>query len=366
MWAARIPAIQENLALSVGVLGLALLGGGVGNLVAMVPTGALLARYGTRLIALWTSLLTSAAFALIGLATNAPTLFVAMVLYGGSAAALDVTMNAQGSAIEQRNGKPILSSLHGLWSIGNMSGAALGALLAGLGISVRLHFLVAAPLMALALLLVSRKFVSDPSDRGASGAFVWPRGALLALAAVAFCAVATEGAMFDWAGVYLRSALAAPEATAALAPSFFSAAMAIGRLGGDQLMARLRAPSVARLCAAVTVLGLGAIILAPVPAVVFGGLVAVGLGLSVLVPLVFGVAGRSKDMPTGAAIAAVATLSYFAFLVTPPTIGLLAEQLTLRGAFLLLVVLMALIAILAPATGDRRTDDKVGGRTATS
>jgi hypothetical protein len=69
-------------------------------------------------------------------------------------------------------------------------------------------------------------------------------------------------------------------------------------------------------------------------------------------------------MPTGAAIAAVATLSYFAFLVTPPTIGLLAEQLTLRGAFLLLVLLMALVAILAPATGDR-TDDKVEAGTAT-
>ena len=55
------------------------------------------------------------------------------------------------------------------------------------------------------------------------------------MAVVAFCAVATEGAMFDWAAVYLRREFSAPEATAALAPSFFSGAMAGGRLGGDQL-----------------------------------------------------------------------------------------------------------------------------------
>ena len=116
---------------------------------------------------------------------------------------------------------------------------------------------------------------------------------------------------------------------------------------------RLRAPVLARLCALLSALGISAIIVAPASVVVFAGLVAVGLGLSVLVPLVFGTAGRTTYMPPGTAIATVAALGYSAFLIGPPTIGLVAEQVSLRGAFVILLLLLALIAVLAPALGPR-------------
>jgi MFS family permease len=353
MWVARIPAVQEKLGLGVGALGLALLGAGLGTLLAMIPVGALVARHGSRALVVWTALPAAGTLALLGLAVDGPTLFLALVLWGASNSALDVAMNAQGSTLEQRLGRPIMSSLHGLWSLGNMTGAAVGALLAGLAVSVQSHFLAATPLLLVALLLAARPLVAG-DEGGAGAAFAWPRGALLALAVVAFCAVTVEGAMFDWGGVYLRRVLDAPEATAASAASFFSAAMAAGRLSGDLLTARLSAPLLARVCALLAALGVVAIVVAPAAPIVFGGLVAVGLGLSVLVPLAFGAAGRSADMPTGAAIAAVATMSYLGFLLGPPTIGLVAEQVTLRGAFVLLLALLAVVALLAPAIGDQR------------
>src|SRR5438552_2749130 len=92
MWIARIPAVQENLGLSVGALGLALLGGGLGSLLALLPAGALVARYGSRRVALWVPLPACASVALLGLATNGPTLFVSLVLWGASAGVLDVAM----------------------------------------------------------------------------------------------------------------------------------------------------------------------------------------------------------------------------------------------------------------------------------
>ncbi len=354
MFAARIPAIQADLALGVGTLGLALLGGGAGTLLVMLPTGSLIARYGSRVVTRSCGVPVGVAFACLALAMDAVTLFAAMIVWGASLAALDVAMNAQGSTVEQRDGRPIMSSLHGLWSVGSMSGAAAGAFVASVGLGIREHFLVAGPIVCAGLLLAPQRFMSGDADYDAGVKFAWPRGVLLALAGVAFCAVATEGAMFDWAAVYLRRELAAPEATAALAPSFFAAATAAGRLGGDQLTARVRAPAVARLCALVAALGIGAIIVAPVALVVFGGLVGVGLGLSVLVPLAFGAAGRNKNQPTGTAIASVATVGYFAFLVGPPSIGLVAERVTLRGAFGMLLVLLGAIAVLAPAIGDQR------------
>jgi predicted MFS family arabinose efflux permease len=135
MWIARIPAVQETLGLSIGELGLALLGGGLGSLLALLPGGALVARFGSRQVALWMSVAACAALALLALAANGVTLFAALVLWGASAGVLDVAMNAQGSGIEQQRARPIMSSLHGLWSVGTMSGAALAAVVAGLGIS---------------------------------------------------------------------------------------------------------------------------------------------------------------------------------------------------------------------------------------
>src|SRR5918911_1240489 len=102
MWVARIPAVQERLALGVGLL---------------------------------------------GLAPNGLALFVALVAWGASTSALDVAMNAQGSTIEQRLGRPIMSSLHGFWSLGNMGGAAVGALLAGAGVAVQPHLAAGAPVL---------------------------------------------------------------------------------------------------------------------------------------------------------------------------------------------------------------------------
>lgn len=353
MWVARIPAVQERLGLSVGALGLALLGAGLGTLLVMVPIGALIARRGSRTVVLWTAGPAALTLALPAIAPNGPALFAALVAWGASTSALDVAMNAQGSTIEQRRGRPLMSSLHGFWSLGNLSGAAMGVLLAGAGVAVQVHLVAAAPILLIALVAAGR--LLESGDAGHAGAvFVRPRGALLALAAVAFCAVTVEGAMFDWGAVYLRRVFAAPEATAASAAGFFSAAMATGRLLGDQLAARVRAAHLARACAVLAALGVGALIAARSVTLVLGGLVAVGIGLSILVPLAFGAAGRSTQMPGGAAIAAVATMGYLGFLVGPPTLGLTAEQVGLRGAFAVLLGLLAVIVVLATAVGDQR------------
>src|SRR5712664_3127811 len=68
MWIARIPAVQETLGLSVGALGLALLGGGLGTLLALLPGGALVARFGSRQVALGSAVPACLALALLALA----------------------------------------------------------------------------------------------------------------------------------------------------------------------------------------------------------------------------------------------------------------------------------------------------------
>jgi fucose permease len=348
-WLARIPAEQEYLGLGEAALGLALLASGLGSLVAMIPAGAVIARLGSRRMVALLAVPWCLSLWFIAMAFNWLSLFGALLVYGSSAGSLDVAMNAQGSAIQEKRGRPILSSLHGLWSLGTMLGGALSALLTTLGVTLQSQFLAEAPLLLVMVIVSSR-----PMLRGGHGpagaALVRPHRALLALAVVTFCGVTAEGSMFDWSGVYLRETFAAPEAVAATGTAWVAASMAIGRLIGDPITARFGPPVLARACAALAILGILIVILAPAPPFVFVGLVALGFGLSVIVPVAFGAAGRAPGMDPGAAIAAVATVGYFGFLAAPPTIGFVAEHVTLRGAFVLLLGLLVLIAVLAPAT----------------
>ena len=348
-WLARIPAVQEQLALGDAALGLALLASGLGSLLTMVPAGALIARVGSRSMVALFAVPWAVAVCLIGVAANWLMLFIALLLWGASASSLDVAMNAQGSSIQEQRGRPILSSLHGLWSLGTMAGGGLTALLTSLGVSVEAQFLTEAPVLLAGVAAASR-----PMLRGAYGssgaAFARPQRALLALAVVTFCGVTAEGAMYDWSGVYLRQSFDAPAAVAASGAAWVAAAMAVGRLIGDPITSRFGAPALARACAVIATVGMLIIILAPATELVFAGLVALGFGLSILVPLAFGAAGRVPGIAPGAGIAAVATVGYFGFLVAPPTIGLVAEHVTLRGAFFMLLTLLILIGILAPAT----------------
>jgi MFS family permease len=351
-WLSRIPSEQEYLGLNEAALGLALLGSGLGALLAMVPAGALIARYGSRRIVVLAAIPWSISMVLIALATSGPMLFAALVLWGASGGALDVAMNSQGSAIQEKRGRPILSSLHGMWSLGTMAGGAIGAYLIGANVTVHDQFLVEAALMLVVVVIASRAMLpGGTAQPGAS--LVRPNRALLALAVVTFCGVTAEGSMFDWSGVYLRRVFDAPEGIAASGAAWMAASMAIGRLIGDPFTARFGAPAIARACAALAALGMLTIIVAPAPLAVFVGLVALGFGLSILVPLAFGAAGRAPGMAPGAAIAAVATVGYFGFLAAPPTIGFVAQEFSLRSAFVLLLALLLLIFVLAPATGKR-------------
>lgn len=129
-WVVRIPAVQEKLGLGEGLLGVSLLGAGVGALVAMPLTGALTSRFGSRPVVGATALMLPVALVLPALAPGLLSLVVALVLFGASNGALDVSMNAQAVVVEKEYGRPIMSSFHAAFSFGGLTGAVVGGLIA--------------------------------------------------------------------------------------------------------------------------------------------------------------------------------------------------------------------------------------------
>ncbi|WP_437282895.1 MFS transporter [Sorangium sp. So ce375] len=350
-WAARVPAVRERLALSDGLLGLALLGIACGAMLAFRAAGPLVARFGSRRVTRVSAVLLCAALPLPALAPSFAALVAALLLLGVCNGLMDVAMNAQAVEVERRAGRPILASVHGMFSLGGLIGAALGALAADRALSPAAHLLAVAAVLAAAVAREGRALSADarpePSTAAAPG--MARSTGLLLLGLIAFCSSVGEGAMANWSAVYLRDTLHTTGAFAATGYAAFSLAMLVGRFSGDGLTQRFGADRVVRAAGVVVAGGLGAALLANAPIALLLGFGCVGAGLSVVVPLVFRAGASAPGVAPGKALATLATLSYGGFLVGPPAIGLISDQLTLRGGLVLVVALALVIVALAPA-----------------
>ena len=138
-WVPLIPSVQQRLGLSTGTLGLALLGSAVGSLLAMPIVGGVIARAGSRRVVRVTGLAYCAALLLPVVAPTLPGLFLALCVFGACQGSTDVAMNAQGIVVEGRMGRPIMSSFHGLWSLGTLAGAVVSSGLAAAGVAPLPH-----------------------------------------------------------------------------------------------------------------------------------------------------------------------------------------------------------------------------------
>lgn len=346
-WFARIPDIKQQLGLNEGALSVALLSLAVGALIAQPTAGWAISRVGSRKVTTAMALAFCTMMLLPGFATSLPWLVVALLLVGATNGALDVAMNAQAALVEQRYQRPIMSSFHGLWSVGGLIGAALGAVAVAGGLAVSTHFMVAAAITAVLMIVALRGLISDgPAPASHEPAFALPTRALLPMGIVALCALICEGAIGDWGAIYLREGLGSPAAVAAIGYSIFALMMAGGRFAGDWLATRFGSGHVVRAGGALIVAGIGLALASTTPAIAIVGYGLVGAGVSCIFPLIMSAAARTPGVRPGTGIAAMATVGYTGFLLGPPLIGGLAELLTLRGALGVLALFGVVIVLL--------------------
>ena len=349
-WIARVPAVRDKLALSPAFLGFSLLGAAVGALGGMPLTARLCNAYGSRIVTRLASLAFCASLVLPGLVAWKWLLFPALIVYGAAAGAMDVSMNTQGADVERLRGKPTMSFFHALFSIGGMIGAATGALAAQRNIAPRDHLALAAILLAPVVAAVGPWLVPG-HDQAWEGPFRLSamRGALLGLSVISFCILLGEGAMADWSAVYLRDIAGASAGVAGLGYSVFSATMALGRLAGDSLTARIGAVAVVRYGALMSAFGLAGALIAGTTTAAMVGFGIVGAGFASIFPNMCSAAAKQPKVTPAVAIAAVSTTGYLGFLVGPPLIGVIANAATLRVSLLLVVMLSGVAAMLSRA-----------------
>ncbi|MFI9818344.1 MFS transporter [Saccharothrix variisporea] len=349
-WTPHIPSVKENLGLNDGALGLTLLGAPVGSVVAMLLVGNAVAKWGSRRVVLLTFLGYGLTSPLLGLAWSAWALFVALALWGATQGALDVSMNSQGIAVENDYGRPILSSFHAWWSFGGFVGVGLGALALGLGVDLTSQMIGATVLVALVAWPLSRAMLGDDHavDEHKLG-LPWRDKRVLVLGAIMFAGLLCEGAVGDWAALYLKETVGVAEEAAGWGYAVFAMLMFVGRVMGDRWVLRFGPSRVVATLAAVGAIGLGTALVVGQFGLALVGFGLFGLGLACIVPVAFSSAAAQSDAHAAQAIAGVATAGWAGFLLGPPLIGLLAHATSQSWALGILPVLLLSVVLGARA-----------------
>ena len=339
-WAARIPDIQAKFQLSEGELGTLLLCLPIGSMLGLPIAGWSVHHYGSRIVILICSFAYALTLPLIGLAPNLWVIAPVLMLFGTLGNIMNISLNTQALGFENLLGKSILASFHGIWSMAGFTGAGLGAGMIFLSFSPAAHYVVVA-LLSILMILLSQKFViNDKRASGEEGGLVLrkPDSLLLRVGLISFLGMMAEGCMFDWSGVYFKKIVEAKPELVSLGYVCFMGAMASGRFVTDKAINRYGKIPVLQVSGILIFLGLLLAVLFPSLYTAALGFLMVGFGVASIVPVAYGIAGRSKLYSPSVALAMVSTLSFFGFLVGPPLIGFIAEAFNLKISFALIAV----------------------------
>ena len=335
-WVSRLPAVRGRLDASEPQLGGVLLCIAIGSLVSMPFTSRLCDRFGVRRVLTVAMLGCAVAFELAVLAPSIATLGAVLLALGTVFGTWDVAMNSAAHEVEVRTGRPLMPRFHGAFSVGGLSGGALGAVAAGVGLPVAVHMggvvVAAAVAVMVAVPLLPeppRHVAADTVDTATGPRRVPVR--LIALGLLTACTTLGEGAAADWGALFLHDERGASESTAALGYAVFCCAMAVGRFGGTWVLSRIERVWALRWSGVAVSTSLVILVAFDVIPVSLLAMAGWGFGVAIVFPAAMSAAAEHAARPAHG-IAVVSTIGYGGFLVGPPLIGFLAGHVGLGGA----------------------------------
>lgn len=350
----RLPEIRDRVGVTVDRIGLLLSLAGLAGLVSSLVVGRVIDRFGTRRVLLVGGSALALSLLVVGAARSPVVLLVGLASMTLFDVLVDVAMNLQGSWLSGRRHAPVMSRLHGLWSLGTVAGGLVSWVLAAAGVSLGVHVIGATSVLLVALVYVGRGLLRVDEHHelvGSSGGaghsvgdrpLLGGRLALVALAATGFSALAVEGTSIDWAAFRFADDHGSSAGAAARGFVAVTGGMTVGRLAGDWAAVRLGQVGLARLAAGASGFGLALATLIDRPWLNLVGFMVAGLGIATMLPAIYDRAARQPGRP-GAGLGALTAGLRVAALVIPLAVGGLAATSLSVGAAMAIVTLPAVV-----------------------
>lgn len=352
-WVAHIPHVKENLHLSDAELGLTLFAMPVGLLIMNPMTGWIIAKLGEARACFWSAVGITLAVCIPINAPNTVVMALGLFLLGLSSALINVAMNTCATNVERTQGIAIMSSCHGMWSLGGLLGSGIAGAVIALHVSPQVHMGVMAGLVLLATFLLQPSLVAIPSSsrtesgEKAGSSFVRPNLDLFLMILIGLAVAMGEGVALDWSAVYLHETIGASSQIAALGFGAFSLTMTGLRFFGDAIIPRIGAKRWLQLGSLLAASGLVFAIVLPYPATALIGFALLGAGCSLGAPILYSASMRVPGIPPAAGLATFATFSFIGFLAGPPVIGFVSEAFGLYYGLGFVAVILLISAGLS-------------------
>lgn len=361
-WASRIPDVKHLLHLNNGQLGSILLAIPLGQLLMMGFSGVLVSKLGSKKMLVVAEVFYAAVLLAMGCSSTVFHLTLSLVGFGMMANLMNIATNTQACLVEKLYGRNIMSSFHGLWSLGGFAGGIVGAVFANTVLPIEAHF---GTVLALSLLILAAGFhflVNDEQARAEEEdvpkfSFRTIDPVLFLLGLMGFAGMFCEGTVYDWSGVYFTSVVKPDEVFIRAGYVAGMGAMTLGCFLADGFVTRYGAARVLKVCGLLILCGLLLATLLPYLVTATLGFLLVGFGISSSVPICYSIAGKLGTVKASIAITIVSSISFFGFLIGPPVIGWLAEVSGLRMAISIAACLGLMIAFVATKVSKRISID---------
>ncbi len=356
-WAPMVPFAKDRLGLNDGELGLLLLCLGGGALLTMPLSGFFIGKLGSRQVILISGIIAAVVLPVLLMVTNSYLMACVLFIFGCSIGSIDVAMNAHGVQVQNAMGKPIMSSLHGLFSVGGLFGSIGLGFLIKMGLIPIYAAVTIAIFLILLLILQYRKLLGYHKEiivefshidetRVSKKRFQWLRWSVLVLGLMCFIAFLSEGAMLDWSAIFLRDHKGVSPEFTGIGYAAFSVAMAVMRLQGDRLVSKLNSKVVVIGGSLLASLGILILVFSPWLSVTLVGFVLLGLGAANIVPVFFSEGGRIEGLSPTVAIPVISTMGYAGQLAGPALLGAIAQHFSLIIAFETIALLFLVVALI--------------------
>ncbi len=333
----RLPEIQHALGVGERALGFALIGTACGTLISLTFASRLLERVGHRRALLVLMALLPTFYAVASTALGPLSLFALLLPTGLCIGAIEIIVNLEADRVEHQTGRRFMNRAHGFWSVGFFAAGAVGASMSHWGVSPQMQLALTVPVQLVATLLLLGRF--DPAPHREAGAqqaapaFAVPSWGVMALVALALSALLLEGAGIDWSAIYMRDVFGATPFVSGMAVAVGALAQALARFVADRVVEKLQPVVVARALLATLGIGTLLVFVAPHSALALLGFALMGVGTSAIFPLAMSAAAQRTDRPAAINVAALAQISFTAFLLGPPLLGAVAQAVGIRWVF---------------------------------
>lgn len=337
-WVVYIPFIAEKLQISEGQIGTGLFFSSLGSFLMIPVSNKLTDILGVGRQSFLGFIVYALSLYGIFLADTFVLLVVALFVFGMMGAIFSIALNSLVAEIEKQAGKYIMTGSHGFWSIGGIIGASLGSFIAGKFNAPLVHVTFVVVILIALQIYLHKSYVHVRGEaRIKNTEKKVPVKPLLVIALLGMIMMASEGAIADWSGLYLRKVVEVKPQFLGLGYAFFSGGMTIGRFLGDALSMRFGSWKLLSV-AIVTSLSGFALVLTTNALASFGGFFVIGLGFSVIVPEVYRLASNVKGVRAADGISLIAATSNVGFLVGPVFLGFVAELYNLFVSFVILSI----------------------------